>query len=105
MARRHCVIDPESGLGACKCLDRCKPRYKPACGSDGALYENHCQLHRAACLKRQRITVLHNEDCFYSGGVAANCCKAGGGEHSQGGMPVRRKAPQAGLEPWTCQGQ
>uniref|UniRef100_A0A8C9SRB5 Follistatin-like 5 n=1 Tax=Scleropages formosus TaxID=113540 RepID=A0A8C9SRB5_SCLFO len=70
---RHCVIDPESGLGACKCLDRCKPRYKPACGSDGALYENHCQLHRAACLKRQRITVLHNEDCFYSG----DKCKAG----------------------------
>ncbi|MFT7806594.1 follistatin-related protein 5-like [Arapaima gigas] len=70
---RHCVVDPETGLGGCECLDHCRPHYKPACGSDGVLYANHCELHRAACLKRQRITVAHSEDCFYKG----DKCKAG----------------------------
>ncbi|MFT7806595.1 follistatin-related protein 5-like [Arapaima gigas] len=73
---RHCVVDPETGLGGCECLDHCRPHYKPACGSDGVLYANHCELHRAACLKRQRITVAHSEDCFYKG------------EHALGGMRV-----------------
>uniref|UniRef100_M3XKJ0 Follistatin-related protein 5 n=1 Tax=Latimeria chalumnae TaxID=7897 RepID=M3XKJ0_LATCH len=48
-------------------MERCKPHYKPVCGSDGELYENHCELHRAACLKKQRVTIVHNEDCFFKG--------------------------------------
>ncbi|XP_036407151.1 follistatin-related protein 5-like isoform X2 [Megalops cyprinoides] len=62
---RHCVINWETGQGDCVCLDHCKPHYKPVCGSDGQLYDNHCELHRAACLKKQKITILHSEDCFY----------------------------------------
>ncbi|KAJ8403580.1 hypothetical protein AAFF_G00349060 [Aldrovandia affinis] len=62
---RHCVINWETGKGDCMCLDRCKPHYKPVCGSDGQLYANHCELHRAACLKEQKITIVHSEDCFY----------------------------------------
>ncbi|MBN3295454.1 FSTL5 protein, partial [Amia calva] len=66
---RHCVVDKETRQGQCVCLDHCKPHYKPVCGSDGELYPNHCELHRAACLKKQRITIVHSEDCFYNGGT------------------------------------
>ncbi|KAL2305045.1 hypothetical protein Nmel_007014, partial [Mimus melanotis] len=44
-------------------MEHCKPHYKPVCGSDGEFYENHCEVHRAACLKKQKITIVHNEDC------------------------------------------
>ncbi|XP_068571321.1 follistatin-related protein 5 [Cebidichthys violaceus] len=62
---RHCVADHETGQGECKCLDRCKPHYKPVCGSDGKLYQNHCELHRASCLRGHKITIMHSEECFY----------------------------------------
>ncbi|XP_043554675.1 follistatin-related protein 5 isoform X1 [Chiloscyllium plagiosum] len=64
---RHCVANKETGQADCACLERCKPNYKPVCGSDGELYENHCELHRAACLKKQKNSVVHNEDCFFKG--------------------------------------
>lgn len=63
----HCVANRETGQGECKCLDHCKPHYKPVCGSDGKLYQNHCELHRAACLSARRITITHSEECFYKG--------------------------------------
>ncbi|XP_059501007.1 follistatin-related protein 5 isoform X3 [Stegostoma tigrinum] len=64
---RHCIVNKETGQADCACMERCKPNYKPVCGSDGELYENHCELHRAACLKKQKISVVHNEDCFFKG--------------------------------------
>ncbi|XP_056113215.1 follistatin-related protein 5 isoform X1 [Rhinichthys klamathensis goyatoka] len=62
---KHCVVDRETGEGECQCLDRCKPHYKPVCGSDGKLYQNHCELHKASCMAHQRITIMHSEECFY----------------------------------------
>ncbi|XP_010793869.1 follistatin-related protein 5 [Notothenia coriiceps] len=62
---RHCLANHETGQGECKCLDHCKPHYKPVCGSDGKLYQNHCELHRASCLQGHRITIMHSEECFY----------------------------------------
>lgn len=64
---QHCVVNHETGQGECKCLDHCKPHYKPVCGSDGELYQNHCELHRASCLRGFRITIVHSEECFYKG--------------------------------------
>lgn len=64
---RHCVINHETDQGECRCLDHCKPHYKPVCGSDGKLYQNHCELHRASCLRGHRITIVHSEECFYKG--------------------------------------
>uniref|UniRef100_A0A672FR27 Follistatin-like 5 n=1 Tax=Salarias fasciatus TaxID=181472 RepID=A0A672FR27_SALFA len=64
---RHCVANRETGQGECQCLDHCKPHYKPACGSDGKLYQNHCELHRASCLRGHKITIMHSEECFYKG--------------------------------------
>uniref|UniRef100_A0A669CVD4 Follistatin-like 5 n=1 Tax=Oreochromis niloticus TaxID=8128 RepID=A0A669CVD4_ORENI len=64
---RHCVVDHETEQGECKCLDHCKPHYKPVCGSDGKLYQNHCELHRTSCIRGHRITIMHSEECFYKG--------------------------------------
>ncbi|EOB03506.1 Follistatin-related protein 5, partial [Anas platyrhynchos] len=64
---RHCVVNGESGQAECVCMERCKLHYKPVCGSDGEFYENHCEVHRAACLKKQKVTIVHNEDCFFKG--------------------------------------
>ncbi|KAG8453867.1 hypothetical protein GDO86_000481 [Hymenochirus boettgeri] len=65
---RHCVLNRETGQAECTCMERCKPHFKPVCGSDGEFYENHCEVHRAACLKKQKIVMVHNEDCFFKGG-------------------------------------
>nr|XP_036859065.1 follistatin-related protein 5 [Manis javanica] len=62
---RHCVISRETGQAECTCMDLCKRHYKPVCGSDGEFYENHCEVHRAACLKKQKIAIVHSEDCFF----------------------------------------
>uniref|UniRef100_A0A8C2ICF1 Follistatin-like 5 n=1 Tax=Cyprinus carpio TaxID=7962 RepID=A0A8C2ICF1_CYPCA len=59
------MVSLETGEGECQCLERCKPHYKPVCGSDGKLYQNHCELHRASCMAHQRITIMHSEECFY----------------------------------------
>ncbi|KFR08691.1 Follistatin-related protein 5, partial [Nipponia nippon] len=64
---RHCVVNGETGQAECLCMEHCKPHYKPVCGSDGEFYENHCEVHRAACLKKQKVTIVHNEDCFFKG--------------------------------------
>ncbi|XP_048220529.1 follistatin-related protein 5 [Perognathus longimembris pacificus] len=64
---RRCVISRETGHAECACMDHCKWHYKPVCGSDGEFYANHCEVHRAACLKKQKITIVHNEDCFFKG--------------------------------------
>lgn len=64
---RHCALSRETGEAECVCMDRCKGHYKPVCGSDGEFYENHCEVHRAACWKKQKIIIVHNEDCFFKG--------------------------------------
>ncbi|VCW99449.1 unnamed protein product, partial [Gulo gulo] len=69
---RHCVISRETGQPECACMNVCKRHYKPVCGSDGEFYENHCEVHRAACLKKQKITIVHNEDCFFKGKYGVN---------------------------------
>nr|XP_023647856.1 follistatin-related protein 5-like isoform X2 [Paramormyrops kingsleyae] len=62
---QRCVA--ERAGGGCECVARCRPHYKPVCGSDGELYMSHCELHRAACLSRRRVTVARGEGCFYRG--------------------------------------
>ncbi|CAL8267146.1 unnamed protein product [Boreogadus saida] len=66
---RHCVAAPGGGPATCGCLERCRPHYKPVCGSDGTLYRNHCELHRTACLTHAHITITHSQDCFYKGEI------------------------------------
>ncbi|XP_063086694.1 follistatin-related protein 4 isoform X2 [Cavia porcellus] len=70
----RCVVSHETGEPSCQCLEACRPRYLPVCGSDGRLYENHCELHRAACLLGRRVVVIPSKDCFLKGNT---CTMAG----------------------------
>ncbi|NWZ35023.1 FSTL4 protein, partial [Brachypodius atriceps] len=63
----ECVLNRDTNLPECRCVQRCKPTYMPVCGSDGRFYENHCQLHRASCLQRKKIYIIHSKDCFFKG--------------------------------------
>ncbi|NXM95480.1 FSTL4 protein, partial [Sylvia borin] len=62
-----CVLNRDTNLPECRCVQDCKPTYMPVCGSDGRFYENHCQLHRASCLQRKKIYIIHSKDCFFKG--------------------------------------
>lgn len=62
-----CVVNKETDKPECRCIDNCKPSYMPVCGSDGKFYENHCELHRASCLQRTKIYIIHSKDCFFKG--------------------------------------
>ncbi|KAM4748799.1 follistatin-related protein 4 [Rhinophrynus dorsalis] len=64
---RQCIISLETGLPECVCLEKCKVRYMPVCGSDGKFYENHCELHRSSCLHGKNIYIVHSKDCFFKG--------------------------------------
>ncbi|XP_054424450.1 follistatin-related protein 4 isoform X2 [Pteronotus mesoamericanus] len=63
----RCTLSRETGEPECRCLEACKPSYVPVCGSDGRFYENHCELHRAACLLQKKIVVVHGKACFLKG--------------------------------------
>ncbi|KAM5300994.1 follistatin-related protein 4 [Glossophaga mutica] len=63
----RCTLSRETGEPECRCLEACRPRYVPVCGSDGRFYENHCELRRAACLLQRRIAATHTKDCFLRG--------------------------------------
>ncbi|XP_051650024.1 follistatin-related protein 4 isoform X2 [Manacus candei] len=63
----RCVLDPTTRQPECRCLEECKATYMPVCGSDGRFYENHCQLHRASCLQRKKIYIVHSKECFFKG--------------------------------------
>ncbi|RMB96792.1 hypothetical protein DUI87_26858 [Hirundo rustica rustica] len=60
-----CVLNRDTNLPECRCVQDCKSSYVPVCGSDGRFYENHCQLHRASCLQRKKIYIVHSKDCFF----------------------------------------
>ncbi|XP_052613826.1 follistatin-related protein 4 isoform X2 [Peromyscus californicus insignis] len=63
----RCLLDRATGQPSCHCVEVCRPRYMPVCGSDGRLYGNHCELRRAACLLDKRIVSVHSKDCFLKG--------------------------------------
>ncbi|XP_061469385.1 follistatin-related protein 4 [Rhineura floridana] len=62
-----CVVNKVTDMPECRCIEDCKPSYMPVCGSDGKFYENHCELHRASCLQRKKIYIIHSKDCFFKG--------------------------------------
>ncbi|KAL4684105.1 hypothetical protein H8959_021799, partial [Pygathrix nigripes] len=70
----RCVLSRKTGEPECQCLEACRPSYMPVCGSDGRFYENHCKLHRAACLLGKKITVIHSKDCFLKGNKDKDWC-------------------------------
>ncbi|XP_074147040.1 follistatin-related protein 4 isoform X4 [Sminthopsis crassicaudata] len=63
----RCIVNEETQMPECQCLESCKSTYMPICGSDGKFYENHCELHRASCLQKKKIYIVHSKDCFLKG--------------------------------------
>lgn len=47
----------------CVCIIKCPEHWKPVCGSDGISYDNHCELHRAACISGSPVSPLHAGFC------------------------------------------
>jgi len=47
----------------CVCRLQCPEHWKPVCGSDGVSYDNHCELHRSACVSGTHISPLHSGFC------------------------------------------
>ncbi|XP_045601452.2 follistatin-related protein 1 isoform X2 [Procambarus clarkii] len=60
-AGRECVVS--QGAAHCQCIELCPDRFAPVCGSDGVSYDNHCLLHRHACLSGEHIKVIHKGLC------------------------------------------
>lgn len=57
----ECVVI--KGKAVCICQRQCPKIRKVICGSDGKLYSNHCELHRAACLTAKPLFVDHSFSC------------------------------------------
>lgn len=75
---RECEVNPNTKLPECICQRSCdgenaptdsdpkNNNNRPICGSDGMVYENHCELHRAACILNRPIAFQRLEKCTTS---------------------------------------
>ena len=43
------------GIAKCACAERCERVVRPVCASDGATYDNVCEMRRAGCGRRQDL--------------------------------------------------
>ncbi|KAJ8982692.1 hypothetical protein NQ317_013164 [Molorchus minor] len=65
MKGRECIV--ENDEPKCVCQRRCPTHKRTVCGSDGEIYSNHCELHRAACLKSAAVTAVRGTFCVKLG--------------------------------------
>ncbi|XP_014672417.1 PREDICTED: follistatin-related protein 1-like [Priapulus caudatus] len=47
----------------CVCLKFCPDHEKKVCGSNKNTYQNHCELHRDACLSGEKISIEYDGEC------------------------------------------
>ncbi|KAF7990989.1 hypothetical protein HCN44_000794 [Aphidius gifuensis] len=64
-AGRRCKLSPDNSVALCVCIKKCGMRHRAVCGSDGNVYANHCELHRAACNKGIPLTVSRLMRCLH----------------------------------------
>lgn len=62
----ECIIAP-SNVPKCICQRKCviynKRKRRHVCGSDGRIYDNFCELYRAACKAQSDITIASMQLC------------------------------------------
>lgn len=68
-AGRECEVsaDGEEIVAACVCVRRCARRHRPVCASNGRVYVNHCEMHRAACNADTPLTIRRLSRCLSNG--------------------------------------
>ncbi|XP_064650834.1 follistatin-related protein 1-like [Lineus longissimus] len=62
-AGRECA-PADHDTPTCVCQAECPPHNHPVCASDHNTYINHCEMHRAACLKGVKIHKKYNGSCL-----------------------------------------
>lgn len=68
-AGRECQVsaDGERNVAECVCVRRCARRHRPVCASNGRVYVNHCEMHRAACNSGTQLTIRSLSRCLGNG--------------------------------------
>lgn len=56
------------GVARCICVRKCGTAKRRVCGTDGQLYGNRCELHKAGCLTGVNIEIDHSLKCFIPSG-------------------------------------
>ncbi|XP_012225565.2 follistatin-related protein 5-like [Linepithema humile] len=76
-AGRKCQVsaDGERIVAVCVCVPRCAQRHRPVCASDGRVYANRCELHRAACNADTPLTTRRLSRCLSNGNYSAQARK------------------------------
>lgn len=62
-----------AGEATCICQRQCNVHRKLVCGSDGHIYPNHCELHRAACITKTAIAIERGVLCVKHGTYVHHC--------------------------------
>lgn len=63
------------GVARCVCVRKCGPAKRRVCGTDGQLYDNRCELHKAGCLTGVNIEMDHSLKCLVPSGESSDLVK------------------------------
>lgn len=78
-AGRECQVSAKNSgneiVAACVCVRRCARRHRPICASNGRIYGNRCELHRAACNADVQLTTRRLSRCLSNGNYSAQARK------------------------------
>lgn len=64
---KECELSPNNTIAVCVCMRKCPRRHRPVCASNGKIYANHCELHRAACHSGSSLTKSRLMRCLHHG--------------------------------------
>ncbi|CAL7951949.1 unnamed protein product [Xylocopa violacea] len=85
---KECEVSPDnSTVALCVCIRKCPRRQRPVCASNGNIYANHCELHRAACHSGSPLTRSRLMRCLHHDIVNA---------HIRRTLHVNRTSPKTG---------